>query len=476
MEKRSIYKNISPLDHRYYLSNKELYRELGKYLSEEAAVTYCTLVETALLKTHIHFFLNGETDLLNAAERMQEKVTCDDVYREEEKTQHNIRALVNVIKRYLPEKLQPYVHLGATSVDILDTAMSLRVRDAVKKVILPLSVSVLEQLVTLTETYAETAQIGRTHGQHAVPVTAGFAFAEYTARIGKSIQTLDRLVKELRGQLSGAVGAYNAMSLMVPDPFVFEHQFCSYLTIQPSEYSNQLMEPEYLLRLLLEMNVTFGIIANLADDLRNLQRTEIGELRESFSDEQVGSSTMPQKRNPWNSEHIKSLWKTFAPRVITFYMDQISEHQRDLTNSASSRFVADYLVGYTAAMARLKKVLSNLSIDSKRMRANLSVTGDLPLSEAAYIILSAAGKQNSHETIKQITLECEKTGERLIDQLKKRPDLWRTIDNHLHQSVGLRAEDLFSKPDLYRGKAAEKAKVIAEKYGKIAFELKESLS
>lgn len=185
---------------------------------------------------------------------------------------------------------------------------------------------------------------------------------------------------------------------------------------------------------------------------------------------------MPQKRNPWNSEHIKSLWKTFAPRVITFYMDQISEHQRDLTNSASSRFVADYLVGYTAAMARLKKVLSNLSVDTERMRANLSLTGDLPLSEAVYIILSAAGQQNSHETIKQITLECEKTGERLIDQLKRRPDIWRTIDNQLHKSVGLRAEDLFSKPELYRGKAVEKAKLIAEKYGKIALDLKESLS
>ncbi len=99
------------------------------------------------------------------------------------------------------------------------------------------------------------------------------------------------------------------------------------------------MEPEYLLRLLLEINVAFGVIANLADDLRNLQRSEIGEVREEFSATQVGSSTMPQKRNPWNSEHVKSLWKAYSPRVATFFMDQISDHQRDLTNSASARFV-----------------------------------------------------------------------------------------------------------------------------------------
>ena len=79
-----------------------------------------------------------------------------------------------------------------------------------------------------------------------------------------------------------------------------------------------MVEPEHLLRLLLELNAAFGVIANLADDLRNLQRTEIGEVREAFGSEQVGSSTMPQKRNPWNSEHVKSLWKAFSPRVLTF--------------------------------------------------------------------------------------------------------------------------------------------------------------
>ena len=123
--------------------------------------------------------------------------------------------------------------------------------------------------------------------------------------------------------------------------------------LQASEHSTQLVEPEYLLRLLLELNTAFGIIANLADDLRNLQRSEIGEVREEFTATQVGSSTMPQKRNPWNSEHVKSLWKEFCPRVVTFFMDQISEHQRDLTNSASSRFVAEYLVGFAFAAERM---------------------------------------------------------------------------------------------------------------------------
>ena len=104
---------------------------------------------------------------------------------------------------------------------------------------------------------------------------------------------------------------------------------------------------------LLELNTAFGIVANLADDLRNLQRSEIDEVREPFGSRQVGSSTMPQKRNPWNCEHVKSLWKAFAPRVMTFFMDQVSEHQRDLTNSASARFVPEFIAGLTAAANRM---------------------------------------------------------------------------------------------------------------------------
>src|SRR5690606_31536898 len=115
------------------------------------------------------------------------------------------------------------------------------------------------------------------------------------------------------------------------------------------------VEPEYVLDFVHTIVSAFGVLANFADDVRHLQRTEIGELGEAFEAEQVGSSTMPHKRNPWNYEHVKSLWKTFAPRMQTLYADQISEHQRDLTNSASSRFTAEIIAGFAAALERLEK-------------------------------------------------------------------------------------------------------------------------
>ncbi|MAG13238.1 MAG: adenylosuccinate lyase [Spirochaetales bacterium] len=466
MEAQSIFKNISPLDHRYLLANPDVFQGLQEYLSEEANIRYCLAVEIALLKSHVELSFDGDPALMQDAETLFNTVNPEDVYDEEEKTQHNIRALVNVIKRNIGPKLSPFVHLGATSVDILDTAFALRIRDAVQLVVLPLLIEVETRLIELAASESETAQVGRTHGQHAVPITVGFAMAEYVSRLGKAIIEIHKRSGELRGKLSGAVGAYNATSMITDDPEAFEKRCLAYLSIEPSEISTQMVEPEYLLRLLLELNTAFGIIGNLADDLRNLQRSEIDEVREGFTDNQVGSSTMPQKRNPWNSEHVKSLWKAYAPRVLTFFMDQISEHQRDLTNSASSRFVVEYIAGFSAAASRMKKVLGTLFINHERLKSVLEKSGDWVLAEPAYILLSLGGEGDAHEVIRQATLASEKEGISFGDALRREPEAWEIISQNLSRVSGLSTDEFFGNPALYRGLATEKAKNVAAIYSK----------
>lgn len=320
---------------------------------------------------------------------------------------------------------------------------------------------------------AATPQVGRTHGQHAVPITLGFAFAEYVSRLGKSILEIEKRSKELKGKLSGAVGAYNATSMIVKDPLELERIYLEELGLQPSEHSTQLVEPEYLLRLLLEFNVAFGIIANLADDLRNLQRSEIGEVREGFGADQVGSSTMPQKRNPWNSEHVKSLWKAFMPRVNTFFMDQISEHQRDLSNSASQRFIADYVTGFCLAVSRMTKVIEGLGADRERLLANLR-GGNIPggiMAEPAYILLAETGVSDAHEVIRKITLAAEKENISFADALAKESETLQKISGKMIE-LGLVSSDkevltFFENPQRYSGLAALKAKTLSEKYKKL---------
>lgn len=468
MQTRTIFENLSCIDHRYSLSEATVFEGLSTYISEEASVRSCAKAEAALVKAHLTLRGTLTEAVSKKLDAVAQAIDPEEVYAEEEKTHHNIRALVNVMKQKVPADIAPLVHLGATSVDILDTALSMRMRDVTQQVVLPELKALEKNLCAIAEREADTPQVGRTHGQHAVPITFGWSIAEFVSRLGKSILRIEELSRQLKGKLAGPVGSYNGPSMIVKDPEELERTYVGFLGLEPSEYSNQLVEPEYLLRLLLEMNVAFGIVANLADDLRNLQRSEIGEVFEYFSSTQVGSSTMPQKRNPWNSEHVKSLWKAMAPRVLTFYMDQISEHQRDLTNSASQRFIADYVAGFTMAVSRMNAVVRGLQADREAMAKNLygaggKVRGGV-LAEPAYILLGEAGVSDGHEVIRKITLEAEQSGKTFFEVLKTHTDVYQKITVQLEKLGVENPESFFEDPARYRGLAKEKSLRLAKKY------------
>jgi adenylosuccinate lyase len=470
VNQRSIFQNISPLDHRYSMSESGCFEAVSRWLSEEAAVKGCLKAEAALVAAHL--YTRGALDaearrLLNEA---AESVTPEEVYAEEKKTRHNIRALVNVFKKKMPARYAPLAHLGATSADILDTSLAWRMKGVTGEAVLPALRALEIRLCDLAEREAETPQAGRTHGQLAVPITFGFAIAEYVSRLGKSVLEIGRLAGLLKGKLAGAVGAYNAARMISADPEELERVYLAELGLEPSEHSTQLVEPEYLLRLLLEMNTAFGVIANLADDLRHLQRSEIGELREGFARDQVGSSTMPQKRNPWNSEHVKSLWKAFMPRVVSFYMDQISEHQRDLSNSASQRFIAEYVAGFCMAVSRMSDVLDGLEIDRRRMLENLAgggVAGGV-MAEPAYILLAESGVNDAHEVIRRITLAAENESLSFSEALRREGEALRRIGGKMRELGIINSDDealaFFQNPARYNGLSAKKAVTIAAKY------------
>ena len=171
---------------------------------------------------------------------------------------------------------------------------------------------------------------------------------------------------------------------------------------------------------------------------------------------------MPQKRNPWNSEHVKSLWKAFCPRVITFFMDQISEHQRDLTNSASSRFVAEYLAGFALAVDRMRSVVHSLVVDRGRMAENLARTGDLIFSEPVYVLIALGGDADAHERVRAATVKAEQTGAPLSKVLREDQELWQILKGQLALTRGVDAEAFFSDPSQYRGIAGGRARSIAD--------------
>jgi len=402
------YSALDPLDARYYDS------EVARYLSEASRIAYQAYVEAALAYALAEAGICS-SQVAEQIEAAAGKVTAEAVAEQEKTTKHDVKALVNVIKSQLPDEAKPYVHFGATSYDIVATALSLQLRDAINHVILPRLVELEKTLLDLTARYADTVQIGRTHGQHAVPITFGFAMAEYVSRLGSSISSLQVLTGKLKGKFSGAVGAYNALSLFVDDPIEFEKKLLGYLDLEPAPYSTQIIPAENYVRLIDELVVTAGIMANLSNDMRHLQRSEIAEVREAFEAGQTGSSTMAHKRNPWNFENVVSLSKQVTAQIVNANLNLSSEHQRDLTDSASARFYPIVLASVAAMASRLQRVMAKLEVDEDNMQRNLHLSGGAIAAEPLYLLLEKYGHTTAHEVSKQLSHQALEAGKTLYE-------------------------------------------------------------
>jgi adenylosuccinate lyase len=143
--------------------------------------------------------------------------------------------------------------------------------------------------------------------------------------------------------------------------------------------------------------------------------------------------------------------------VVTFFMDQVSEHQRDLTNSASSRFVAEYLAGFAAAANRMLSVLQSLEVARDRMASNLDAAGDTVLAEAAYILLAVAGETEAHEVLRRAAREGAARGRRLVEVLHGEPQVWERLRKALAERGAVDPEAFFARPAAYSGLASQVA-------------------
>ncbi len=452
MKTRDIFDNISPVDYRYWDE------EVAKYLSENGFTRYKLLVELALMKVLARRGICSGS-VANEVAIACDLVTTPEVYEEEDRVKHDIRALVNCIRAKVSTEAKPFVHMTATSYDIVDSANAARYKEVTKKVLIPSLKKLQDVLINITLREAETVQIGRTHGQHAVPITFGFSIAGYVSRLGGSIKKLKEFAEELLGKFSGAVGPYNASSLFFDDPEGFEAEILGELGLVSAEHSTQIVPPEALTRLFCEITIVAGILANLADDMRHLQRTEIGEVGEEFEEAQVGSSTMPQKRNPINFENAKSFWKIVAPRIGMVFMDQISEHQRDLTNSASARTYGEVIAYVVSTAKRLTRTMRKLKVDRENLKKNLAMQRGLIVAEPLYLILAALGHPDAHEKVRLLTLQAQREQRSLEEVASNDAEIQEYIKRMTpHQ------RQILSDPSLYTGIAAKKAKKIAEKY------------
>ncbi|HJZ11901.1 MAG TPA: lyase family protein [Acidobacteriota bacterium] len=464
---------VSPFDARYYGADEVFYNKVHDYLSEAAGIRYFLRVEDALVQTLAEYgFCSPEVS--REVSRACAEVTAEEVYREEARIQHNIRALVNCIRGKISEGARGYIHLFATSNDIMDTAVALRYREFNQKVLLPDLINSIELIADLARRECATAQIGRTHGQHAEPITFGYALALYVSRLGGRAQKLESAGDALIGKFAGPVGAHNALTLALGDRALqFERDLLAKLGLKPSAtgVSSQLVEQEPLTDLAYTAISVFGVLANLADDMRHLYRTEIGEVREAFQPERVGSSTMPHKVNPKDFENVKSLWKAYAPRLLTVLMDQISEHQRDLTNSASGRYVAELLAAVDYAIYRTSKVFKVVEVRRDRMRENLEMSRDAILAEPLYIILGLHGCPDAYDWSKKLADASRLQAKKIIDLMEAEPGLQPYLSKFTSEE-----KVLLNDPAKYVGNAVSGALQTCDHWLKICGEIKSRIS
>lgn len=340
-------------------------------------------VEVAIIEVYAEDGIVPREDALVIRERAAfDLARCDEIELE---TRHDLAAFV----RNLEESVGPagrWIHFGVTSYDVIDTALGMMLRDSVD-VLLTSSDKLREAIRALMARYGDVPCIGRTHGIHAEPITFGHKLASWDAEIERGSERLRAARADVAvGKVSGAVGIHAHVS---PSQ---EERICRRLGLVPDPVSTQIVNRDRMAHLLCVMAVLAGGLERIATELRNLQRTEILEVQEEFAAGQTGSSAMPHKRNPWNSETVVGLARVARHNAGAMLEAIATWHERDLTNSSMERVILpdtfhllDFMLG------RLTRVLRGLQVFPARMAQNLRLMGDLVYSEHLMVALIGSG-------------------------------------------------------------------------------------
>lgn len=414
---------ICPLDYRYGR------KEMKEILSEERRLRTQLQVEGALAMAHAKAGNIPRKEAQRIAKACSSgKVTLERVKEIESETKHDIMAMVKAITESSGEAGR-YVHLGATSNDIVDTAMALQMKQALDLIEEDI-LSLLRALADLARRHRDTVMVARTHGQFAIPTTFGFKLSGYASEM---LRFLGRL-RELRprvcvGKMSGAVGTGAGFG---PSFFKVQEEVMGDLGLGTEEAATQIVCRDRYAELASFLALLSTACERYATEVRNLQRTEIGEVMEAFDDKkQVGSSTMAQKRNPMLSENLCGLARVVRGFVPAAYEDMVLWHERDLTNSSAERFIIPHMFVLTDdILVKMRQVFTGLKVNEERMLSNLRSSRGMVMSEAVMLALvsKGLGRQDAHEVVRRASLAAEKQGKDLRDALLKCKEVRKVMD------------------------------------------------
>ncbi|MHB8634409.1 MAG: adenylosuccinate lyase [Thermoplasmatota archaeon] len=414
---------VCPLDFRYGQ------KAMKALWTEEARLRYLLEVEVALAKAHAALGTippSAAKELEKAAK--SGKVTPERVKEIEAEIKHDLMAVVQALGEASPKGAAKFIHLGATSYDIIDTATSLQFRDSIALLRAALR-RLRDALLALAEKHRHTAMLGRTHGQAAVPVTFGLKMAVFASEVGRHLERLaEAEPRVLVGMVSGATGS---MAALGEKGFAVQDEVCRILGLTGVTASTQIVQRDRHIEL-------FSLFANVASSLekfstevRNLQRTEIHEVAEAFDrKKQVGSSAMPNKQNPITSEQVSGLARLVRSMTIPVWENAVQWHERDLANSAPERFLNPHaFILLDHITIQLAKVFETLQVYPERMKENMERAQGLMMAESVVMALTKKGwpRHEAHEEARKASLQALDGNVHFRDALHKSPKILKAL-------------------------------------------------
>jgi adenylosuccinate lyase len=414
---------ILPIDSGRYGSE-----EIKKIFEEEQHLRYQLDFEAAVAAAQAHIKMipeDASKDIIKKAK--SGKITIEKVKELETITEHDTAAIVEALSEQCSEESRPWVHYGLTSNDILDTTLSMQMRDAfsiIESKILDIATAMSDKALE----FRTLPAVGRTHGQHASIIAFGLKFAVWAAEMARHIERIEEGKK--RFLLCKTLGVVGTGSLMGSRALEVQKIVAMDLRLYPVDAATQVIPRERHAEMQFLITLIACTLDKIAIEIRNLQRTEIGEVAEPFRKGQIGSSAVPVKRNPIKSERVSSLAKILRS-LVNVAMENIALwHERDLSNSANERFTFPMAVILLDEMLNsMKNVILYLNINTKRITSNLDITKGQIYAEFVLEALIRKGvpRFEAYRDIQRVAFASLEREEDFFDALRKDSNLSKSL-------------------------------------------------
>lgn len=351
------------------------------------------------------------------------RISVERINAIEAEVRHDVIAFTTSVAESIGEEAR-WLHYGLTSTDVVDTAQALQLK-AASSMIRAGIVGLSEVLRRRAIEFKHTPIVGRTHGVHAEPTTFGLKLLLWYAEMQRNLRRFDAAAEDLRvGKLSGAVGTFGHLK---PE---HEEAICSELGLRPVPVATQVIQRDRHAAYVATLAVICSTLDKIATEVRHLQRTEVREAEEFFSEKQKGSSAMPHKRNPITAEQISGLARVVRANAQVALEDVALWHERDISHSSAERVIlpdstilADYLLNKATSL------IDKLLVYPKRMLRNLESTGGLIFSGQLLLDLAEAGmsREDAYRLVQGEAMRAWKEGLNFREQIENNPEVTRRI-------------------------------------------------